>query len=127
MEELIRMSDVPEIQDRWKPKVGDRVYIKRHEVYGHIVQIEGNDIIHVTSDDGQTYWRNTRDELIYIPRIEDVLEWLSGWSINLNGNGLQYIVVRRPGVWTANNPLTPLIKAYMHLEHNKTWNGEGWV
>jgi len=69
--ELIKMCDCPEIRDKWEPKVGDRVWVKRHFLDMAITEIEGDNIIHVrTFTKGMPYWRNTRDELLYIPRIE---------------------------------------------------------
>lgn len=129
MTELIKMCDCPEIQDGWEPKVGDRVYIKRHEVYGHIVQVEGDNIIHVESDEGQTYWRNTQNELIYIPSIENMLKKLGNRfeSLKRIRQKTRMVGTKEGAVFhksTGNHDdHKALIKAYMHVGHGKTWNG----
>jgi hypothetical protein len=126
--ELIAMCDTPEIQDRWEPKVGDRVWSKLHECYATIVELEGNGIMHLRADDGSMIWRVMKDEVIYIPRIEDVLEWLKGYEIAVD--------ICPDGMWEVTHvhdafinliPVKPLLRLYMKSEHNKTWNGEAWV
>jgi len=125
--ELIKMSDCPEIRDRWEPKVGDRVWVKRHFLDMAITEIEGDNIIHVrTFTKGMPYWRNTRDELLYIPRIENMLEWLvpkhySDWT-------QVFSKITHSSLYNPfDMPVKGAMALLMHLEHNKTWDGEVWI
>jgi hypothetical protein len=133
--ELIAMCDTPEIQDRWEPKVGDRVYIKSRHVHGHIVEIKCDNVIHVMSDDGVCYLRNTQGELIYIPSIDDVLERLAEHDITLKTVKWDWVclfIVDYSGIKSSlqvidKSMIRVLVRVDMHLSHNKTWNREAWV
>ena len=115
---LIAMCDCPEIQDRWKPKVGDRIWLNSKEVV-----IESVDMRHVEQ------W--LPENFVYIPRIEDVLDWLvpkhfKNYSqAHSRIHGTYYIYDMAIKGW-----LDMAIKGWldmaMLLEHNKTWNGEAW-
>lgn len=116
--ELIAMCNCPEIQDRWEPKVGDRYMV---HLNGSIHVIDYHTMKQV---EGEDFYRGLRT---YIPRIEDVLEWLSGMVISLHGNGLSYVVTRDSMCEVADTPIKAILKAYMNLEHEKAWNGEAWA
>jgi hypothetical protein len=119
--ELIAMCDTPEIQDRWEPKVGDRVasFTRINEEIDKDTYKRGRkylDTVIISSPSQIEY----RDLCVYIPRIEDVLEWIQNLSeekFNRSRNNID---------WRWLN-VKEALKAYMHLEHNKTWNGEAWV
>jgi hypothetical protein len=124
--ELIAMSNCKEIQDRWEPKVGDRVWSKLHECYATVIEIEGNGVMHLRADDGSPIWRVIKDEVLYIPRIEDVLEWLTCYEFSINvDRSSRWGIIHAESDWYE-YPIKALLEAYMYLEHNKTWNGEAW-
>jgi hypothetical protein len=114
--ELIKMCDVPEIQDRWEPKVGDRVWSKDRDEL---------DISKIDEDTGQIKFYGDN---VHIPRIEEVLGWLEAYkySIDVVGESDLWEIFHVNSVWS-DTPIKSLLKAYMHLEHSKTWNGEVWA
>jgi hypothetical protein len=131
--ELIAMCDVPEIQDRWEPKVGDSFYaglpVDKMKTVVHIETNSHNVHFLKANEHKHAFYH---DRVIYIPRIEDVLEWLVSYHfISLHQGSDDWKCERwgmdRMPCEVADSPVKALIKAYMHLEHNKTWNGEEWV
>jgi len=126
--ELIAMCDTPEIQEKWKPKVGDNFYYggNMYPKKGHIVEqlIPLNEDIGVSPIGETGYWElGLTDDLVFLPRIEDVLEWLDGQEFPIK--------MMHEGLWQIHDiqdrPIKAILKAYMYLRHNKTWNGEAWV
>jgi len=143
--ELIAMWDCPEIQDRWEPKVGDRAVARDFKCEIVVTSIEyyerdtgaqlpdGTwitlpDIKRITAIDS---WGNVKeylsDNLIYIPRIEDVLSWLvpkywEGWNHAVNAMlDYRFTDDAPPRIWY--DHLKSWIAFYMHIEHSKTWEG----
>lgn len=119
--ELIAMCDCPEIQDKWEPKVGDMYLV---HLNGSIHPITYDQLDKVKTVE---FYRGCRT---FIPRIEDVLKWLGDRLKLLEWlPTIQYFqVIDIHGYdFTAYTTIEALLKAYMHLEHNKTWNGEIWV
>jgi hypothetical protein len=123
--ELIKMCDTPEIQDRWEPKVGDGIYKKLDMHDRVLIVVNINEDQMMLSDmttnmgigSGISYHCSPHIDAsfyIYIPRIEDVVLWL-------DENGEIYSLTQ-----SCVN-LKWFIKLYMELLYNKTWNGEAWV
>jgi hypothetical protein len=137
---LILMCDVPEIQNRWEPKVGDRVaHMPEPEQHiGIITEITTQFPMLTVAIEGLKspfeMYRGFTENYRYIPRIEDVLEWLAQYDLEMKTerwdwsclfqveDGEKVHDIRE----TDKSLIRTLLKAYMHLEHNKTWNGEGW-
>ena len=131
--ELIAMCDCPEIQDKWEPKCGDIVmYLDDVEsgAPSAIYQFPDGYGKHVVEHPEFKTLSWDKENFIFIPRIEDVLEWLEGRTSKIvhHWDGWR-IHIRETENTTRYGPaiLVALIKAYMHLDHNKTWNGEAWV
>jgi hypothetical protein len=127
--EYIKMCDVPEIQDRWEPKVGDRVVKRGLWEHDYRVIKVAKDGVWV--DFGINGGFIPFVTAIYIPSIEDVLEWLTGYHfISLHQGSGDWQCERwgydRMSCKAADTPLKALLKAYMHLEHGKEWTGETW-
>jgi hypothetical protein len=147
--ELIAMCDTPEIQGPWKPKVGDRVaYTLESQEHMGIVTEIGHQfpMLTVAIEDAKSPFGMYRGFIEYyrkIPRIEEVLGLLGDEQISLNNpemwDGRNWCAERAaygtPNGETviarvtheSNTAIKALLKAYMHLEHNKTWDGEKWV
>jgi hypothetical protein len=118
--ELIAMCDTPEIQDRWERREADTWFVQHEDG-----RLEGP--FHVTHF--QLWPTETTFRHIYIPCIEDVLRWLKPGDIvaiypELNGH---WLINDNSGKGYIGKPIKALLKAYMHLEHNKNWTGEKWV
>ena len=112
--ELIKMCDVPEIQDRWEPKRGDQMWTKW-----------GEDILIITVLPINPDY--DRKMYIYIPRIEDVIAMVitsKMWFLKLD-HIRELIAIN--SWYDDKEPVMAFIRAYMHLEHGKTWNGEEWA
>lgn len=121
--ELIKMCDCPEIQDRWKPKQGDKIILPSKGEYGDDVIITaslGDSIVIVNC--GVPY---EISQVIHIPRIEDVLEWLleKGYFDSWYEAGESVAC----GYYSYDMAIKGWLAMAMHLEHSKTWNGEAWV
>jgi hypothetical protein len=124
--ELIRMCDVPEIQDRWEPKLFDTVAHKKRRYKAHVSYI-CLPRMDITDKHGKHHSCLLADgNIIYIPRIEDVLEWL-GERIEKLCRVHNENWHTTPFIERADTAIKALLKAYMHLEHNKTWDGEAWA
>jgi hypothetical protein len=132
--ELIKMCDTPEIQDkkRWLEN-GDIICSatqtmrnKKSDRNVRIVQFHDKEQDLVTSRNmNRSMDSKHRGMVLYIPRIEDVLEWLKSWTMPIT-------IIAGSGNWKIshaipNQPLKALLINYMHLEHNKTWDGETWA
>jgi hypothetical protein len=118
--ETIQMCDVPEIQDRWEPKVGDRVWNMQGQWDGVVIEITSG-AIEVLTGTCQIW---LYDKPIYIPRIEDVLEWLvpkhfGGWDSAHERVTEMY--------YSYNMAIKGWLAMAMHLEHSKAWSGERWI
>ena len=129
--ELVAMCDTPEIQDRWEPKVGDRVNC--HYGVGLVSRIDAESYKLDNNKFPISAWYYRREDYnhVYIPRIEDVLEWLvpkywEGWNHAMNAM-LEYRFTDDAPARIWYNHLKSWIAFFMHLEHNKSWNGEAWV
>jgi hypothetical protein len=130
--ELIKMCDCPEIQDRWEPKVGDRV-ADRTEHMWIIIRVlnvacmnrQRIEVLSIPNGRTDTIYAETA---IYIPRIEDVLEWCDNAVPEHWGLKVQELIslIYRQRWYEDDTFLHGLLKAYMHLEHSKTWDGEVW-
>jgi hypothetical protein len=126
--ELIKMCDCPEIQGMWEPKVGDVYFYTPTKT---ILPVDMQ-FIRTCNELGMP----SSDMRLYIPRIEDVLGWLgdrvsslhnhiSNWTVaHQYFNGLDRCLDLCGD--EGDTLLKALLKAFMHLEHNKTWNGEAW-
>jgi len=141
--ELILMCDTPEIQDRWEPKEGDQIlFQKEPELADMILDLflhsMGHEETEDMRDDEKIEWAKEHVKFcyIYIPRIEDVLECIGDQFDEIGQGGLGwYAEVNctpelnpvKSHISRATTPIKALLKAYMHLEHNKTWNGEAWA
>ena len=130
--ELVKMCDCPEIQGDWKPKIGDSIYLKKHFEMTTVID-DKKFTVHPTH--------------IYIPRIEDELELLGDkihaivrhtdaeladmdkddeeckrWLVDCyDSEGIA------GNAYASDTLPEALIKAHMHLEHNKEWDGEAWA
>jgi hypothetical protein len=126
---LIAMADTPEIQERWEPKLGDRVWINTFEILATVVTIDIKEpeVIRVVSLERVMLVLPV--DCVYIPRIEEVLELLVPkhykswgkvrWNVRWWDSSIG---------WTYfNTMLKGALDTYMHLEHNKNWTGEKWV
>ena len=121
--EYIAMCNCPEIQEKWEPKVGDRMVFKDESEE----QIVDDIAIRYAKDYPQ-------ENVIYIPRIEDVLEWLGDGfrTLQLSNSGFVCFFYHTSSRRTfkskwADTAVKAVLKAYMHLLYNKTWNGEAWA
>ena len=123
-DELIKMCDTPEIQDRWEPKAGDRVAYKNEKEDCSTSFLTPCEIMGILRHE------RVRSLLIYIPHIEDVLEWLGDrlLSISMITHVPMWDVacVGAKDLLSDKSILKALLKAYMHLEHNNAWNGKTW-
>jgi hypothetical protein len=127
--ELIRMCDCEEVQSRFKPKVGDKIYTANDgEIHTVIKVLSGMRVALEVSFNAIYQAKNHT----FIPRIEDVLEWLGDRFVQLRrinqltrqvGHSGGCTFHKSTGVY---DDLKTLLKAFMHLEHNKTWDGEQW-
>ena len=120
--ELIKMCDCLEIQGRWEPKFGD-ICMYRKDKANVIGYTDG--ILSIRREHTGDYLRT--DKAIFIPRIEDVLEWVEGQFDMLRRIGPKVwdCHLRHPVYKTSDTPIKALLKAYMHIEHGKEWDG-GW-
>jgi hypothetical protein len=127
MKELIAMCDHPKIQDRWEEKRGDVCTDHEYKTKLIVTDLYESERIDVISWDGDKDNCHPSN-LIYIPSIEDVLEWLEAYeySIDVVGESDLWEIFHVDSVWS-DTPIKALLKAYMHLEHNKTWDGDKWV
>lgn len=124
---LMAMCNTPEIQAKWEPKKGDQ-FIAEYALWtvgdatfrytGKDNEVPVKEKYPVPAQACPEGW-GCKEEMIFIPRIEDVLEWLREHALSPK------ILARE--MITLEQPIKALLKAYMILEHNKTWNGEVWV
>jgi hypothetical protein len=105
--ELIQMCDVSEIQDRWELKRGDQ----------YVYRLSGKSNI-IVKKERSLMIRERKHKFVYIPRIEDVLEWLVPYKehVDMKDNWVHWLDIT----------IKAALDLFMHLEHNKTWNGERW-
>lgn len=138
--ELIAMCNCEDIQEKCEPIMGGLFYTAA--VLHVIADIHNSGKFTLVSRPKLGEWLLYRTEGIFIPRIEDVLEWLgdliSGVSRELNGHNVYGWIVsgwhkdKRTGHqahnchW-ADTSIKALLKAFMHLEHGKTWDGAQWA
>ena len=137
--DLIAMCDCPEIQDRWKPKKGDQYYWECQDSDG---------MDNLITNEGAYSIKRHGIKRVYIPRIEDVLEWLGTrlagmkqlsslspvWDVfiipHLANKGPHEIlpICRAESEQHSSGIalIKALLKAYMHFERGKTWDGEAW-
>jgi len=129
MKELIRMCDCEEIQGRWEIKAVDRVWLLQHNKFAHIVEIDGNLVIHDADVLKRRTWKGMKNETLYIPRIEDVLEWAEVVHMDFIGENKWAVGPKYHSgpAHYATTPLKGLLMNFMHLEHGKSWSGEAWV
>lgn len=138
-EELILMCNCPEIRDRWDAEMGQTFIqtISGTAMTSISIDREG-EVVHLKAGDGDvdSFWawiHHPSDDFVYIPRLQDVLEWMGDrldsieqyrnmdqqqWEVTLFDEGNSFY---------SNVLIEALLKAYMHLEHNKAWNGEAWI
>jgi hypothetical protein len=140
--ELISMCDCEEVQKMWKPKDGDQCVLSSEP---ELVGIEIADIwMHghfrddwegITDDEQMELGRQSyKKDYLFIPRIEDVLEWLGNRFTHLMMSGGHWVV----SGWNQYNkqdeephvhertPIKALLALLMHIKHNKTWDGNQW-
>jgi hypothetical protein len=126
---LIAMCDCPEIQGMWEPKVGDAIVFKygTGDYPGNVIKpfkrrpfdqrIEGyfDKLPHQTENTNAGVMTS---RLIYIPRIDDVLEWLVPYKehVDMKDNWVHWLDIA----------VELALDLFMHLEHSKTWDGETW-
>jgi hypothetical protein len=119
--ELIRMCDCEEVQSRFKPKVGDRFYdLKNQEIhyFGDVTGLYGDEpckgeyVQMATAK--PSGWARTGIPTIFIPRIEDMKEWLDS-----NGEIAEELRLE-------NITIKFFLSLFMELIHNKIWDGEQW-
>ena len=148
-EELIKMCNCPEIQNKWSPKVGDIVILPYKASPADaleqtfISEAMGNGYVMAGVPLALAYENSS---LIFIPRIEDVLGWLgdrwhalvrqSDAELEMEDGEKRWIMdsYDEGGIagnsYTADCPVKTLLKAYMHLEHNKKFvrpkHGKAW-
>jgi len=122
--ELIAMCDCEEIQGRWEPKVGDRVLAESEQEWTEAIITD----VRIRTV-GLAYLNNFHlwvqtECCIYIPRIEDVLEWLIS-EHHKTWRSVFDVVAEFRGKW--NSAIKALLAHFMRLEYNKSWSGEAWV
>jgi len=149
--ELIAMYDCPEIQKLLHGQVGRVV---RFRTFKGIIIPTGQkrDMSHLAACLPETLAVRTHctleqdltiievglepytDRGIIEPRIEDVLEWLENKinTIRIINRKTRQIGLCQGGCifhksTGEHDTLKALLKAYMHLSHNKSWNEEAWV
>jgi len=81
-ETYIRMCDCPEIQERWEPKLGDKVFYRSEfncDVISFVVEVRS---LWITPFDGGYHnWADdmpgySKEDVIWLPRQEDIQEML---------------------------------------------------
>lgn len=137
-QELIQMVDIPEFQDDWGPKIGDRYTL---DLYPELLLIADPEQFKAMV---KAYNHNKRT---HIPSIEDMLDKLGGKVSSffrqsdeeLACEQCEDIETLRWGVCVfdstgitenggyASTLIKALIKAYMHIEHGKSWKDGEWV
>lgn len=159
MKELIMMYNTPEIQSKMTMKFGTCFATKSTSSnVEHFLEkypdrwLKVDDCLYflswITGNNNGTKWPvlAVAGEIIFIPRIEDVLEWVGDKAhclVRLSDAEIDMEEIKEKRVrWLLNgyddcghaydisyadSPIKALLKAYMHLSHNKTWNGEEWV
>ena len=112
--ELINMCGCPEIQDRWEPKYGDMYWSDKRQKRDFCIVMDDYTVNRITL---------RRYNYRYIPRIEDVLEWLGRDNFHKITEDIEREQIKFN---SAQDFLILMIKFFMYFEHNKTWNGEVW-
>jgi hypothetical protein len=120
--ELIAMCDCEEVRSKWETeKLGDNVFLSSNNSLHIVSEIKSLDTesigIKLSGLDGffDPYYH---DDLIFIPRIDDVLEWLNDYK------DTQFL---RAEFHRSMINTKYLLQVFMNVEHNKTWDGEKWV
>lgn len=122
MKELIAMCDTPEIQDKWERKYGDMFARMRDD------KLETVLYSHSTQDFSGSVKYNV-PKSIFIPRIEDALDWLAcfiPWMDSSHPDGWEAAAGPVAQKHTAGMLIKALLKVYMELEHDKFWDGSVW-
>lgn len=125
-EELIKICDCVEVQGKRQLNFGDKIYCPTYKSHG-VYMGDG-------SAELETGHAVDQEILILIPRIEDVFEWLGDkviqihqmssintWKAYCSPTGLAQDITR--GGYEANTPIKALLKAFIHLEHDKESDG----
>ena len=142
---LIAMCSCREVQSMWEPKMGDicvssidscgtsrfKSQFKEWPKNAQVVRAIKGDYIRTCYAIGSGQ-KSYKREFFFIPRIEDVLEWLgdkfSGLTKNDSTGNYVGIYYTKTGsdAQDSDIPIKALLKAFMHLEYSKTWDGKQW-
>lgn len=131
---LMAMCNTQEIQDKWEPKKGDK-FIAEYALWtigdatfrytGKHDEVPVKDKYPVPTQVCPEGW-GCKEGMIFIPSIEDLLEWL-GDSINsIKQYKGRWIVMTHLG-YIADTLIEALLRAYMHPNHSKQWDGNAWI
>jgi len=129
-EEFIAMCDCPEIQGGWKPKICDTIYSK----------VTKKTFVISTTVKYSTYGNiyKDREDLIYIPSIEDLIEMCEEFTYhieNLSQYSYTSIYKYQMNIFKdklhANNfkeksYFKAMLFGYMYAKHNKIWKDGKW-
>lgn len=155
-ETYIKMCDCPEIQEQWKPKIGDFM-VRMYTIFGEeldkkiwpemqpeICVINSyskcDSYYHCVNEDGETrIYKHPADinkeTCIWIPRSDQTIKMIEE---NKSGVSLLMILWEWVKNYDGGAPVYTskewnlwtfdqlLLAFYMKKKHNKVWNGESW-